>query len=78
VILSKTRSQGLRFRNGEYIIIGLAQESTRAILRAYSLASSNYEDYLEFFSIKVEGGAFTSKLQYLAIGDEVIIVSKPT
>ncbi|MBA6295809.1 ferredoxin--NADP reductase [Colwellia sp. MB02u-9] len=73
-----TRSQGLRFRNGEYIIIGLAQENTRPILRAYSLASANHEDYLEFFSIKVEGGAFTSKLQHLAIGDEVIIGSKPT
>ncbi|MEH6446710.1 MAG: ferredoxin--NADP reductase [Oceanospirillaceae bacterium] len=73
-----TRSQGLRFRNGEYIIIGLAQEEARPILRAYSLASANHEDYLEFFSIKVEGGAFTSKLQHLAIGDEVIIGSKPT
>jgi ferredoxin--NADP+ reductase len=73
-----TRSQGLRFRNGEYVIIGLAQKEAKPILRAYSLASANHEDYLEFFSIKVEGGAFTSKLQHLAIGDEVIIGSKPT
>jgi ferredoxin--NADP+ reductase len=73
-----TRSQGLRFRNGEYIIIGLEQDDARPILRAYSIASANHEDYLEFFSIKVEGGAFTSKLQHLAIGDEVIIGSKPT
>jgi ferredoxin--NADP+ reductase len=73
-----TRSQGLRFRNGEYIIIGLAQDEARPILRAYSIASANHEDYLEFFSIKVEGGAFTSKLQHLTIGDEVIIGSKST
>jgi ferredoxin--NADP+ reductase len=73
-----TRSQGLRFRNGEYIIIGLAQEDKKPILRAYSIVSANHEDYLEFFSIKVEGGAFTSKLQHLAMGDEVIIGSKPT
>jgi len=73
-----TRSQGLRFRNGEYIIIGLAQGEHRPILRAYSIVSANHEDYLEFLSIKVEGGAFTSKLQHLAIGDELIIGSKPT
>jgi ferredoxin--NADP+ reductase len=73
-----TRSQGLRFRNGEYIIIGLAQDEARPILHAYSIASANHEDCLEFFSIKVEGGAFTSKLQHLTIGDEVIIGSKPT
>jgi ferredoxin--NADP+ reductase len=73
-----TRSQSLRFRNGEYIIIGLEQEEKRPILRAYSIVSANHEDYLEFFSIKVEGGAFTSKLQHLTIGDEVIIGSKPT
>jgi ferredoxin--NADP+ reductase len=73
-----SRSQGLRFRNGEYIIIGLAQDEARPILRAYSIVSANHEDYLEFFSIKVEGGAFTSKLQHLTIGDEVIIGSKPT
>jgi ferredoxin--NADP+ reductase len=73
-----TRSQGLRFRNGEYIIIGLAQDESKPILRAYSIASANHEDYLEFFSIKVDGGAFTSKLQHLTIGDEIIIGSKPT
>jgi ferredoxin--NADP+ reductase len=73
-----TRSQSLRFRNGEYIIIGLEQEQKRPILRAYSIASANHEDYLEFFSIKVEGGAFTSKLQHLTVGDEVIIGGKPT
>jgi ferredoxin--NADP+ reductase len=73
-----TRSQSLRFRNGEYIIIGLEQEQKRPILRAYSIVSANHEDYLEFFSIKVEGGAFTSKLQHLTVGDEVIIGGKPT
>lgn len=73
-----TRSQSLRFRNGEFIMIGLAQEDAKPIMRAYSIASANHEDYLEFFSIKVQDGALTSKLQHLKKGDEVLIGSKPT
>jgi len=73
-----TRDQGLRFRNGEFIMIGLAQGDEKPIMRAYSIASANHEDYLEFFSIKVQEGALTSKLQHLKKGDEVLIGSKPT
>ncbi len=73
-----TRSPGLRFRNGEFIMIGLAQGEDRPIMRAYSIASANYEEHLEFFSIKVPDGALTSKLQHLKPGDEVLIGSKPT
>ena len=73
-----TRSQSLRFRNGEFIMIGLAQENAKPIMRAYSIASANHEEYLEFFSIKVQDGVFTSKLQHLKEGDEVLIGSKPT
>lgn len=73
-----TRDQSLRFRNGEFIMIGLAQEDTKPIMRAYSIASANHEEYLEFFSIKVQDGVLTSKLQHLQPGDEVLIGSKPT
>ncbi|MBV1908333.1 MAG: ferredoxin--NADP reductase [Kangiellaceae bacterium] len=73
-----SRDAGLRFRNGEFIMIGLAQGENKPIMRAYSIASANYEEYLEFFSIKVQDGALTSKLQHLQKGDEVLIGSKPT
>ena len=73
-----TRDVGLRFRNGEFIMIGLEQEDAKPIMRAYSIASANHEEHLEFFSIKVQDGALTSKLQHLKKGDEVLIGSKPT
>lgn len=72
-----TRSPNLRFRNGEFIMIGLEQEQ-KPIMRAYSIASANHDEHLEFFSIKVAEGALTSKLQYLQAGNEVLIGSKPT
>ena len=73
-----TRSPGLRFRNGEFIMIGLPQSNAKPIMRAYSIASANHEEYLEFFSIKVPNGALTSRLQHLKRGDQVLIGSKPT
>jgi ferredoxin/flavodoxin---NADP+ reductase len=73
-----TRDQSLRFRNGEFIMIGLEQEGAKPIMRAYSIASANHEEELEFFSIKVPDGALTSKLQHLKEGDQVLIGSKPT
>ena len=73
-----TRSQGLRFRNGEFIMIGLEQQDAKPIMRAYSIASANHEEHLEFFSIKVQDDVLTSKLQHLKEGDEVLIGSKPT
>ncbi|MGB0496565.1 MAG: ferredoxin--NADP reductase [Kangiellaceae bacterium] len=73
-----TRDAGLRFRNGEFIMIGLEQENSKPIMRAYSIASANHEEHLEFFSIKVENGELTSKLRHLKKGDEVLIGSKPT
>ncbi len=73
-----TRDAGLRFRNGEFIMIGLEQDAAKPIMRAYSIASANHEEHLEFFSIKVQDGALTSKLQHLKVGEEVLIGSKPT
>ncbi len=72
-----TRDAGLRFENGQFIMIGLPVEG-RPLLRAYSIASANYEEQLEFFSIKVPNGPLTSRLQHLKVGDEILIGSKPT
>jgi len=72
-----SRQPGFRFRNGQFTMVGL-NEGPRPLLRAYSMASPNYEDYLEFFSIKVPGGPLTSKLQHIKDGDQVVIGQKPT
>lgn len=72
-----TRDPGLRFANGQFVMIGLQTES-RPLLRAYSIASANYEEHLEFFSIKVPNGPLTSRLQHLKPGDEIIVSRKPT
>lgn len=72
-----TRDPGLRFENGQFVMIGLEVEG-RPLMRAYSIASPNYEDHLEFFSIKVPNGPLTSRLQYLKAGDVVKVSKKPT
>ncbi len=72
-----TRSPGLRFENGQFIMLGLDLEG-RKIVRAYSVASANYEDSLEFYSIKVPGGVLTSRLQHILPGAPVLVSSKPT
>ena len=72
-----TRDAGLRFENGQFIMIGLVVDG-RPLLRAYSIASANYEEQLEFFSIKVPNGPLTSRLQHVQVGDEILIGSKPT
>ncbi|GHD27828.1 ferredoxin--NADP reductase [Parahalioglobus pacificus] len=72
-----TRDAGFKFKNGHFTMIGLADEG-KPLLRAYSIASANYEDELEFFSIKVPDGPLTSKLQNIRVGDEVLVNSKPT
>jgi len=73
-----TRSPGLRFRSGQFVMMGLKTENGRPLVRAYSLASAHYEEALEFFSIKVPDGPLTSRLQHLSEGDEVLIGAKPT
>lgn len=72
-----TRDPGLRFDNGQFVMIGLTVDG-RPLLRAYSIASANYEEYLEFFSIKVPDGPLTSRLQHLKSGDEIFVSRKPT
>ena len=72
-----TRDPGLRFENGHFVMMGLKVDE-RPLLRAYSIASANYEDQLEFFSIKVENGPLTSRLQHIQPGDIVLVSRKPT
>ena len=67
----------MRFENGHFVMLGLPVDG-KPLLRAYSIASANYEDHLEFFSIKVANGPLTSRLQHLKPGDDIIISRKPT
>jgi len=71
-----TRDPGLRFHNGHFVMIGLEVEG-RPLTRAYSIVSANYEEHLEFFSIKVQNGPLTSRLQHLKVGDSIIVSRKP-
>ena len=72
-----TRDAGLRFANGHFTMIGLMVDG-KPLLRAYSVASPNYEEHLEFLSIKVPDGPLTSRLQHVQPGDSVLVGRKPT
>ncbi|MFL6649247.1 MAG: ferredoxin--NADP reductase [Sulfurifustaceae bacterium] len=71
-----TRNPELRFQNGHFVMIGLTVDG-RPLTRAYSIASANYEEHLEFFSIKVQNGPLTSRLQHLTVGDSILVSRKP-
>ena len=72
-----TRDETLRFSNGHFTMIGLRVDG-KPLLRAYSIVSANYEDHLEFLSIKVQDGPLTSKLQHIKVGDKIVVGKKPT
>ena len=72
-----TRDPAFRFENGQFAMIGLI-DNGRPLLRAYSMASPNHDEGLEFFSIKVPNGPLTSKLQHIRPGDKVLVGRKPT
>ncbi len=72
-----TRPQSLRFRSGEFVMIGLPGDTGKPLLRAYSIASPNWDDALEFYSIKVPDGPLTSRLQHIQPGDQIILRPKP-
>ena len=72
-----TRDTALRFSNGHFSMIGL-KVNNKPLLRAYSIVSANYEDHLEFLSIKVPDGPLTSRLQHIQPGDSIIVGRKPT
>jgi ferredoxin--NADP+ reductase len=70
-----TRRQGLRFRNGHFLMIGLEVDG-KPLVRAYSVVSPNYEEHLEFLSIKVPNGPLTSRLQNIKVGDSILVSEK--
>jgi ferredoxin--NADP+ reductase len=72
-----TRDASLRFSNGHFTMIGL-RVNDKPLLRAYSIVSPNYENHLEFLSIKVDDGPLTSRLQHIQPGDTLIVGRKPT
>ncbi|WP_442900750.1 ferredoxin--NADP reductase [Falsirhodobacter sp. 20TX0035] len=72
-----TRPQTLRFRSGEFVMIGLPGDNGKPIMRAYSIASPNWDEELEFYSIKVPDGPLTSRLQNIKEGDQIILRPKP-
>jgi ferredoxin--NADP+ reductase len=78
-----TRPQTLRFRSGEFVMIGLMDDpdpktgKVKPLLRAYSIASPSWDEELEFYSIKVPNGPLTSKLQHIEPGDQIILRPKP-
>lgn len=72
-----TRPNTLRFRSGEFVMIGLPGDNGKPLLRAYSIASPAWDEELEFYSIKVPDGPLTSKLQHIKEGDQIILRPKP-
>ncbi|WP_220798216.1 MULTISPECIES: ferredoxin--NADP reductase [Roseobacter] len=78
-----TRPASLRFRSGEFVMIGLMGDpdpktgKQKPLMRAYSIASPSWDDELEFYSIKVQDGPLTSRLQHIQVGDEIILRPKP-
>ena len=72
-----TRDPALRFSNGHFTMIGLRVDG-KPLLRAYSIVSANYEEHLEFLSIKVPDGPLTSRLQHIQVGDTIVVGKKPT
>ena len=72
-----TRNAAFRFENGQFAMIGLMVDG-KPLVRAYSMASPNHDEGLEFFSIKVPDGPLTSRLQAIRAGDTVLIGRKAT
>ena len=72
-----TRPASLRFRSGEFVMIGLMGDSGKPLLRAYSIASPSWDEELEFYSIKVPDGPLTSRLQHIKAGDQIVLRPKP-
>ncbi|WP_170398416.1 ferredoxin--NADP reductase [Ruegeria arenilitoris] len=72
-----SRPASLRFRSGEFVMIGLLGDNGKPLLRAYSIASPSWDEELEFYSIKVQDGPLTSKLQHIKAGDQIILRPKP-
>src|SRR3954463_3503204 len=73
-----TRDPSFRFQSGQFVMVGLMTVNDKPLVRAYSIASPAWHDELEFYSIKVQDGPLTSRLQKIKVGDQVLIGRKPT
>lgn len=75
-----SRSPAFRFTPGQWVRLGIASGSGLpggVIWRPYSMVSADYDDYLEFFSILVPGGAFSSRLAASKTGDTLFVEKQP-
>ena len=68
-----TRDAGFRFRAGQFARLGVEKADGSVVWRAYSMASAPHDEFLEFFSIVVPGGEFTSELSRLKVGDSLLV-----
>lgn len=68
-----TRDAGFRFTAGQFARLGVRKANGSIVWRGYSMVSSPFDEFLEFFSIVVPGGEFTSQLSQLTVGDEILI-----
>jgi ferredoxin--NADP+ reductase len=75
--ITATRDPAFRFVNGQFTMLGIEVDG-RPLLRAYSMASANYEETLEFFSIKIPDGPLTGRLRDVKEGDTLLVGRKPT
>jgi len=71
--LRTTRDPGFRFRAGQFARLGVSKPDGSTVWRAYSMVSSPFDEFLEFFSIVVPGGEFTSELSRLGVGDTLLV-----
>ena len=71
------RPASFRFRSGEFVMIGLLNEKGKPLLRAYSIAAPFWSEVLAFYSIKVQDGPLTSRLQHIQAGEYIIMTKKP-
>ena len=69
------RPNTFRFTAGEFTMIGMGDND---VTRAYSITSGPYDEFLEFYSIKVQDGPLTSRLQHINVGDDLEVGTKPT
>lgn len=82
-----TRPDGFKFTAGQFVRLGMATQdlayfahqspSDETVFRAYSVVSSPYDEFIEFFSVVIPDGAFTAKLQYLQVADRLWLNTTP-
>jgi ferredoxin--NADP+ reductase len=77
-ILRTTRDAGFRFVAGQFARLGVTKADGTVVWRAYSMVSSPHDEFLEFLSIVVPGGEFTSELSRLQVGEELLVERQAT